>query len=90
MLDHESEEALVKTLLQFPDEVRAAAEARAPHKLATYLRDVATAFNAFYRDCRIVGEATDLATARLTLARATRTVLKNGLTVLGITAPEQM
>ncbi len=89
-LDHESEEALVKTLLQFPDEIRAAADARAPHKLATYLRDVATAFNAFYRDCRIVGEETDLATARLKLATATRTVLKNGLTVLGIDAPESM
>lgn len=89
-LDHESEEALVKTLLQFPDEVRTAADARAPHKLATYLRDVATAFNAFYRDCRIVGEEDALATARLKLARATRTVLKNGLTILGVTAPEQM
>lgn len=90
VLDHESEEALVKTLLQFPDEVRTAADARAPHKLATYLRDVATAFNAFYRDCRIVGEEDALATARLKLARATRTVLKNGLTILGVTAPEQM
>ncbi|WP_420456635.1 arginine--tRNA ligase [Rubrivirga sp.] len=90
LLDHESEEALVKTLLQFPDEIRAAAEARAPHKLATYLRDVATAFNAFYRDCRIVGEETGLATARLKLATATRTVLKNGLTVLGIDAPKSM
>ncbi len=89
-LDHESEEALVKTLLQFPDEVRTAAGARAPHKLATFLRDVATAFNAFYRDCRIVGEDEPLATARLKLARATRTVLKNGLTILGVTAPEQM
>ncbi|PAP78434.1 arginine--tRNA ligase [Rubrivirga marina] len=90
VLSHESEEALVKTLLQFPDEVRTAADARAPHKLATFLRDVATAFNAFYRDCRIVGEETELATARLKLARATRTVLKNGLTILGVTAPEQM
>ncbi len=89
-LDHESEEAPVTTLLQFPEEVRTAADARAPHKLATYLRDVATAFNAFYRDCRIVGEEDALATARLKLARATRTVLKNGLTILGVTAPEQM
>ena len=56
----------------------------------TYLRDVATAFNAFYRDCRIVGEETDLATARLQLARAARTVLNNGLTILGVSAPEQM
>ncbi|MAQ94990.1 MAG: arginine--tRNA ligase [Rhodothermaceae bacterium] len=90
LLSHASEEALVKTLLQFPDEVRTAAEARAPHKLATFLRDVATAFNAFYRDCHIVGEETALATARLQLATATQAVLKNGLTILGIDAPESM
>lgn len=90
LLTHASEEALVKTLLLFPDEVRQAAEARGPHRLATYLRDVATAFNAFYRDCRIVGEAEDLATARLKLARAARTVLGNGLTILGLTAPDRM
>ncbi len=89
-LTHESEEALIKTLLLFPDEVRQTAEARGPHRLATYLRDVATAFNAFYRDCRIVGEETDLATARLRLARATRTVLANGLAILGISAPDRM
>lgn len=90
LLTHEAEEALVKTLLLFPDEVRAAAEARGPHKLATYLRDVATAFNQFYRDCRIVGEEPALAAARLRLARAARTVLANGLAVLGISAPDRM
>ncbi|WP_412062178.1 arginine--tRNA ligase [Rubrivirga sp. IMCC45206] len=90
LLTHASEEALVKTLLLFPEEIRQAAEARAPHRLATFLREVATAFNAFYRDCRIVGEPDDLATARLALARAARTVIGNGLTVLGISAPESM
>ena len=91
LLTHESEEALVKVLLQFPDEVRAAAASRTPHRLASvYLRDVATAFNAFYRDCRIVGEETGLATARLLLARAARTTLANGLAVLGISAPDRM
>ncbi len=89
-LTHESEESLIKTLLLFPDEVRQSAEARGPHRLATYLRDVATAFNAFYRDCRIVGEETDLATARLALARAARTVLANGLAILGLSAPDRM
>jgi arginyl-tRNA synthetase len=90
VLTHESEEALVKALLQFPDEVRGAAEGRAPHRLATYLRDVATAFNGFYRDCRIVGEADALAAARLALARAARTTLANGLAVLGLSAPDRM
>ena len=91
LLTHESEEALVKALLQFPDEVRAAAVSRTPHRLASvYLRDVATAFNAFYRDCRIVGEEPGTATARLLLARAARTTLANGLGVLGISAPDRM
>ena len=90
LLTHESEEALVKALLGFPDEVRQSAEARAPHRLTVYLRDVATAFNAFYRDCRIVGEAPDLAAARLALARAARTTLANGLAVLGLSAPDRM
>ncbi|MEO0557496.1 MAG: arginine--tRNA ligase [Bacteroidota bacterium] len=90
LLTHETEEALIKTLLLFPDEVRQAADARAPHRIATYLREVATAFNQFYRDCRIVGEATELAEARLALAHAARTVLGNGLAVLGISAPEVM
>ena len=90
LLTHESEAALVKTLLQFPNEICSAADARAPHKLATYLRDVATAFSAFYRDCRVVGEETPLRTARLALAQASGIVLKNGLAILGIDAPEQM
>ena len=90
LLTHESEQALTKLLLQFPDEVAQAAEARAPHRLAAWLRDVATAFNAFYRDCRIVGEADEIAAARLALATAAKTVLGNGLAVLGIDAPERM
>ncbi|MGB3541460.1 arginine--tRNA ligase [Rubrivirga sp.] len=90
LLTHPSEEALVKTLLQFPSEVEAAAHARAPHRLATFLREVATAFSAFYRDCRIIGEVDALATSRLQLAHASRTVLSNGLAILGIDAPEQM
>ena len=53
-------------------------------------REIATAFNAFYRDGRIAGEGQDLATARLHLAHATRQTLANGLTVLGIDAPDRM
>ncbi|MEM0964026.1 MAG: arginine--tRNA ligase, partial [Bacteroidota bacterium] len=90
LLVHESEEGLIKTLLQFPDEIRQAADARGPHRLAVYLREVATAFSAFYRDCRIIGEEVSLADARLQLAQASRTVLANGLAILGIGAPESM
>ncbi len=90
VLAHESEAALMKELLRLPAQIAAAAERYEPHRLATYLRDLATAFNGFYRDCHIVGEAPGLAAARLALARAARTVLANGLAVLGITAPESM
>lgn len=90
LLTHESEAALMKELLRLPDQIASAAEAREPHRLATYLRDVATAFNGFYRDCHIVGVEPGLAAARLALARAARTVLGNGLAVLGIDAPERM
>ena len=90
LLTHASEVALVKTLLLFPGEVRAAAEGRAPHRLAGFLREVAVAFSQFYRDCRIVGEPHDIATARLHLAEATRRVLGHGLAILGLSAPERM
>ena len=90
LLTHESEVALVKTLLLFPGEVRAAAEGRAPHRLAGFLREVAVAFSGFYRDCRIVGEPAEIATARLHLAEAARRVLGHGLAVLGVSAPERM
>ena len=90
LLTHEDEIALIKELLRFPQELKNAAEARAPHFVPNYLRDVATAFSQFYDNCRIVGEEHKLASARMRLALAAKTVLKNGLTVLGISAPRQM
>ncbi|MEF8816372.1 MAG: arginine--tRNA ligase [Salinibacter sp.] len=90
LLTHEDEVALIKELLRFPQELQNAAEARAPHFVPNYLRDVATAFSQFYDNCRIIGEEDELASARMRLARAAKTVLKNGLTVLGISAPRQM
>lgn len=90
LLTHEAETTLIKELLRFPEIVQQVAEAREPHRIATYLRDVATAFNQFYRDCHIISEARPLATARMHLAHATRIVLRNGLAVLGISAPEKM
>ena len=90
LLEHEDEIDLIKQLLHFPAELETAASARAPHFVPTYLREVATAFSQFYDSCRIIGEDEDLATARMHLAIAAKTVLHNGLTVLGIDAPRQM
>jgi arginyl-tRNA synthetase len=90
LLTHEAEIALIKELLRFPRALQNAAEAHSPHFVPTYLREVATAFSQFYDHCRIIGEEDALATARMHLALATKTVLKNGLTVLGISAPRSM
>ncbi|MEM8557511.1 MAG: arginine--tRNA ligase [Bacteroidota bacterium] len=89
-LAHPSEIDLIKALLGFPEAIATAAESMGPHRLATYLREVAVAFSAFYRDCRILGEPDAVAQPRLALADAARLVLRNGLTVLGISAPERM
>ncbi len=90
LLTHEAEIALIKELLRFPKALRDAADARAPHLVPNYLEDVATAFSQFYDNCQIIGVDDDLATARMQLALAAKTVLKNGLTVLGLSAPRQM
>jgi len=90
LLTHEDETTLIKELLRFPTIIEQAAEARAPHFIPNYLREVASAFSQFYGSCRIIGEDRDLATARMHLARATQTVIHNGLTVLGIDAPHEM
>jgi len=90
LLTHEDEIALIKELLRFPRALQNAADARAPHFVPNYLRDVATAFSQFYDNCRVIGEEKALASARMHLALATKTVLRNGLTVLGISAPRNM
>jgi arginyl-tRNA synthetase len=90
LLEHEAEIALMKELLRLPEILERASEAREPHQVANYLREVAVAFTQFYGHCRIIGEERALASARMVLARAARTVLANGLRVLGLSAPEQM
>jgi arginyl-tRNA synthetase len=86
-----TERALVKRLLEFPEEVREAAERRAPHRLATYAHEVASDFHAFYRDCRVVGaEPAELEQLRVCVCVATRDVIARSLALLGVGAPEQM
>ncbi|MEQ8578995.1 MAG: arginine--tRNA ligase [Balneola sp.] len=90
LLKHPSEESLIKTILRFPEMIAGAANAREPHRLINFLNDVASAFTGFYHDCRIIGVDEDLAQARIELSKATAQVLRNGLTILGISAPENM
>lgn len=87
---HPSERALVRRLLEFPDEVAEAAARRAPHRIATWALAAAQDFSAFYRDCPVVGAEPDVAAFRLELCAATRDVLARALDLLGVTAPESM
>lgn len=90
LLTHETEITLIKKLLAFTGIIQTAAANREPHKLITYLNELASDFTSFYHDCRIIGEPEGLMNARSELAKATAQVLSNGLQVLGITAPDRM
>ncbi|MCU0452676.1 MAG: arginine--tRNA ligase [Bacteroidetes bacterium] len=85
-----AEVVLTKLLLEFPRIVAGAAAALEPHRLPAYLTDVAMAFHRFYHDHRVVVPEAQVAQARLALCACTRTVLANGLGILGVSAPERM
>jgi arginyl-tRNA synthetase len=94
LLSHAKEGLLLGALGEFPAVVASAAELREPHRVARYLESLAGTYHRFYDSCRVLpmGDeaATDLTRARLWLCEATRTVLANGLALLGVSAPEQM
>jgi arginyl-tRNA synthetase len=93
-LIHEREVELMGSLSDFPVVVATAAELRETHRVARYLEELAGVYHRFYSDCRVLpmgDEAvTDLHIARLNLCAATRQVLENGLSLLGVSAPERM
>jgi len=94
LLSHEKEGDLLRSLAEFPGVVTSAAELREPHRVARYLEDMAGVYHRFYDNCRVLPmgdeEVGDLHRARLVLVAATRTVLANGLHLLGVSAPERM
>ena len=81
---------LLKQLLKFPEVVAGAARAREPHRITGYLEDLARAAHYWYHHCRVLGEAPATERARLVLARAARQVLRNALSLLGLSAPDRM
>ncbi|RBY77363.1 arginine--tRNA ligase [Blastococcus sp. TF02-09] len=93
-LVHERENDLLRAIGEFPRVLTAAAELRAPHRVARYLEELAGTYHRFYDSCRVLPrgdeEVTSLTTARLWVCAATATVLRNGLAVLGVSAPERM
>ncbi|MBM2841768.1 MAG: argS [Bacteroidetes bacterium] len=90
LLKTSEEITLIKALLLFPETVESCAMAFEPHRLAEYLHNVAGLFHRFYHEHKVLGDDTRLTNARLGLCKATRIVLRNGLAVFGISAPEQM
>ena len=96
LLTHELDGKLLRALAEFPRVVTAAAELREPHRVARYLEDTAAVFNKWYdtKKCRMLPQGDEpvapVNEARLVLVAATRTVIANGLGLLGVSAPERM
>jgi arginyl-tRNA synthetase len=93
-LTHERELELLRSLAAYPDVLADAAAGRAPHKVTTWVRDLAGRFHGFYRDCRVLpgetGVTPELTQARLWLAEACRVGLASALAILRVQAPEEM
>ena len=90
LLDTELERALIKSLAQFPEEIRLAARDYDPSRINRYLVALAGDFHRFYNANRIKGEEQHILAARLKLADTVRAVIANGLTLLGISVPDKM
>jgi arginyl-tRNA synthetase len=92
LLAHERELDILRTLFDLPDVIALALEERAPHRVTTWVRELADRFHGFYHDCWVMGEgiSPELTQARLWLVEATRVGLAIGLGVLGVSAPERM
>ena len=90
LLTGEAEKALLKQIAQFGEEIKLAARDYDPSHINRYLQELAACFHRFYTACRIKGEAAAVRDARLKLADDTRIVLRNGLKLIGVDAPEKM
>ena len=90
LLTEAEEQTLLKTIAQYPEEVRLAARDYDPSRINRYLTSLAADFHRFYNACRCMVEDQDLQAARMKLADTVSQVLANGLNLLGVTAPEKM
>ncbi|MBC2005128.1 arginine--tRNA ligase [Listeria booriae] len=91
LLNSEADYDLLKVLGEFPDVVAEAAEKRIPHRIVRFLNDLAAAFHRFYNANKVLDvENKEVSEARLALIKATQITLRNGLTLLGVSAPEKM
>lgn len=90
ILTSDTEITLIKALAQYPDVIKASVNEYDPSNVNRYLLALATAFHKFYTENRIKGETDELVKARLKIVYCTQVVLKNGMTILGLTTPEKM
>ena len=90
LLATDAERDLMRLLGRYPEIVELAASSRAPQHVVHYLRDLAAVFHAYYNAHRVLVDETELRDARVTLATATQQVVKNGLGLLGVSAPDKM
>ena len=90
VLSEPEEQELIKALLDFPSLVESAADTLEPQRIATYLLETARLAHLWYHKHHVLEQAEDVTRARLVLARGAQIVLRNGLQILGITAPERM
>lgn len=94
LLSHETESVLIAKLAEFPRTVSLAAESREPHRVARYLEDLAASYHRWYDSCRVTpigsAEIEPVHQSRLWLNQASAVVLRNGLELLGVSAPERM
>ncbi|HEX5940574.1 MAG TPA: arginine--tRNA ligase [Dehalococcoidia bacterium] len=90
LLGHQQELELIRKMLQFPEVVELVCRQLAPHHFPHYSQDLATAFHAFYTECRVVSDDIPLSKARLRLCEAAKLVLARSLSLMGVSAPEQM
>jgi arginyl-tRNA synthetase len=90
LIKEKEEVDLLKTLLEFPEVIQSCATSFEPHRLTTYLREVAEAFHRFYHQHRVIGDDKELMQARIAACLMAKTVIANGCSVLGVSAPEKM
>ncbi len=90
LLTEEVEKNILRELSRYKSVIESAAIQYEPHQLAYYLRDLATQFHSYYNACTFILEDHDLTQARLSLIHAAKQILRNGLSILGVGAPESM
>lgn len=90
LLTQEEEQAIIAQLLAYPEQLATAAERLEPYRVATYLMKLAASLHTFYHKHRVIGDDAGLTQARLLLVQAVGQVIRNGLEILGVSAPERM